>query len=115
MAIGFTPIIPMNPVQPNPDARFQRFGTNESHLFGKPLLADFVAPKAPNSPVQLPTVTSPPATQAPVHQPAVGNPWLGDSTVAKASMSSPGYSGQVGNRSGVQMTPQLGSKLDIKA
>jgi hypothetical protein len=38
MAIGTTPIIPLYRVQPDPNARFERFGLNDSQLFGKPLL-----------------------------------------------------------------------------
>ena len=38
MAIGTTPIIPLYRVQPDPNARFQRFGVNDSQLFGKPLV-----------------------------------------------------------------------------
>jgi hypothetical protein len=38
MAIGFAPIIPLDRVVPDPNARFQRFGVDETELFGKPLL-----------------------------------------------------------------------------
>lgn len=38
MGIGFSPLIPLYRVQPNPDERFQRFGVNGSQLYGKPIL-----------------------------------------------------------------------------
>ena len=38
MAIGMTPLIPLDRVVPVPDARLQRFGVNNSLLFGKPLV-----------------------------------------------------------------------------
>jgi len=38
MAIGQVPLIPLYRVQPDPDARLQHFGPNNSQLFGKPLL-----------------------------------------------------------------------------
>lgn len=38
MAVGAVPLIPLYRVQPTPDARLQRFGVNDSQLFGKPLL-----------------------------------------------------------------------------
>ena len=38
MAIGFAPIIPLDRVVPDPNVRFQRFGVNDTQLFGKPLL-----------------------------------------------------------------------------
>jgi hypothetical protein len=43
MPIGALPTIPLYRVQPNPDARFQRFGLNDSQLYGKPM-AEFSAP-----------------------------------------------------------------------
>jgi len=38
MAIGFPPIIPLDRVVPDPNARFQRFGIGDTQLFGRPLL-----------------------------------------------------------------------------
>lgn len=38
MTIGATPLIPLYRVQPIPDARLQRFGVNNTQLFGKPLV-----------------------------------------------------------------------------
>ena len=114
MAIGFTPIIPMNPIQANPDARFQRFGTNDSQLFGKPMLTGSVAPKTQSPQVQLPAVTPPATAQAPVHKlPEVGS-LTGEGLFAKTSVSPFGHLGQAGNQSGMQKTPQPGSQLDIK-
>ncbi len=37
MAIASTPLIPLNQVQADPQARFQRFGVNDARLFGKPI------------------------------------------------------------------------------
>jgi hypothetical protein len=67
MAIGFSPIIPLDRVVPDPDARFQRFGVNDTQLFGKPLLA-----AEPNYRPSLPTwAMSSPAT-GPVQAPSAG-------------------------------------------
>lgn len=38
MAIGMSSLIPLYRVQPDPEARFQRFGVNDSQLFGKALV-----------------------------------------------------------------------------
>jgi hypothetical protein len=37
MAIGFPPLIPLDRVVPDPNARFERFGEDDTELFGKPL------------------------------------------------------------------------------
>jgi len=115
MAVGFTPIIPMNPIQTNPDARFQRFGTNESQLFGKPMLAGFVAPKVQTSQVQLTAVTPSATNLTPMYKlPEVG-PGAGEGLFVKASVSPLSHMGQASNQSGLQKTPQPGSYLDVKA
>jgi hypothetical protein len=68
MAIGAIPTIPLYRVQSNPDARFQRFGLNDSQLFGKPM-ADFTVPAV--RPAQVPR-TQPRPEEAPVRsQPIV--------------------------------------------
>jgi len=38
MAIGMTPLIPLDRVIADPAARFERFGVNNDQLFGKPML-----------------------------------------------------------------------------
>ena len=38
MAIGMTPLTPLHSVLTDPEARFQRFGSNGSQLYGKPLV-----------------------------------------------------------------------------
>jgi hypothetical protein len=38
MAIGMTPLIPLDRVIPDPAARFERFGINNNQLFGKPMV-----------------------------------------------------------------------------
>jgi hypothetical protein len=38
MALGMTPLIPLNRVVPDPNARFERFGQNNDQLFGKPMI-----------------------------------------------------------------------------
>jgi len=38
MTIGMTPLTPLHPVLTDPEARFQRFGSNGSQLYGKPLV-----------------------------------------------------------------------------
>ncbi len=39
MALGMTPLIPLNRVVPDPNARFERFGQNDAQLFGKPMIS----------------------------------------------------------------------------
>jgi hypothetical protein len=53
MAISSAPLIPLYRVQPLPDARLQRFGVNDSQLFGKPMI-QIAAPES--KPVQSPRV-----------------------------------------------------------
>jgi hypothetical protein len=53
MAIATAPISPLYRVQTDPAARFQRFGANDSQLFGKPLLK---APEGRPSQTQATTV-----------------------------------------------------------
>jgi hypothetical protein len=38
MAIGMTPLIPLDRVIADPAARFERFGVNNDQLFGKPMV-----------------------------------------------------------------------------
>lgn len=38
MSIGMTPLTPLHRVLADPEARFQRFGSNDSQLFGKALV-----------------------------------------------------------------------------
>ncbi len=38
MAIGMTPLIPLDRVIADPAARFERFGVNNNQLFGKPMV-----------------------------------------------------------------------------
>lgn len=38
MAVGMAALIPLYRVQPDPNARFQRFGVNDTQLFGKPMI-----------------------------------------------------------------------------
>jgi hypothetical protein len=38
MAIGMTPLIPLDRVIADPAARFERFGINNNQLFGKPMV-----------------------------------------------------------------------------
>lgn len=39
MAIGMPSLIPLYRVQPDPEARFQRFGANDVQLFGKAMVS----------------------------------------------------------------------------
>lgn len=38
MGIGQSPLIPLYRLQPDPEARLQRFGVQDAQLFGKPLV-----------------------------------------------------------------------------
>lgn len=50
MAVGMTPLIPLYRVQPDPEARFKRFGSNGSQLIGKPLIEPSQEAKPARSP-----------------------------------------------------------------
>ncbi len=114
MALSSMPIIPMNRIQPDPEARFQRFGANNGQLYGKPMV-DLVAPKAQASPTQ-PAVISRTATEqtavqsAPEDRRGAG---VGQGPVPVKV--SPGYSGEAGNPAGAGIVPQPGSYLNTKA
>lgn len=54
MAIGTTPLIPLNRVLADPEARFLRFGVNDSQLFGKPLVSFPTQPRPPEPPTKPP-------------------------------------------------------------
>ncbi len=114
MALGSMPIIPMNRIQPDPEARFQRFGANASRLYGKPMV-DLVAPKVQTAPSQ--------PTMAPRHDPAQtavpsapeGRRGAGIGQAPSPLEASPGYSGQAGNPAGTGIVPQPGAYLNTKA
>lgn len=50
MPIGPAPLIPLHRVIPDPEARFQRFGVNDSQLIGKPILSLPAPAKAEEDP-----------------------------------------------------------------
>ena len=86
MPLGTDPIIPLNRLVPNPDVRFQRFGLNDSRLFGQPLLA---------SGPRIPPAKPPEAALNPVRVEALAA----------------GYSA----RSETRTEPAAGSRLDLRA
>ena len=106
MAIGTTPIIPLNRFVPSPDARFQRFGVNDTQLFGKPVV-DLAAPKVrtPQPPTSLPHAT------AQAHEAAGSKGGAG----AEPSTSALGYSAKAGNQPGTGAAPKVGTLLNTKA
>lgn len=86
MAIGMTPLIPLDRVIADPAARFERFGVNNGQLFGKPMVTLGglstlpVAPRAiPATPKAeaAPAPASPTADQQPVLAKWAGNPGTG--------------------------------------
>lgn len=106
MAIGAVPLIPMYRVQTNPDARFQRFGLNDSQLYGKPMIS-FTAPEArPAHPV----VAQPQAKELAVRS---------QQGVATKPVEVPewatGYTGWSGAPSAADATAKPGALLDVKA
>jgi len=95
MPLDTDPIIPLNRLVPNPDVRFQRFGLNDSRLFGQPLLASGprIPPAAPNG------------AAAPAKPPeAALNPVRVEALAA-------GYSA----RSETRTEPAAGSRVDLRA
>lgn len=120
MAIGAIPLIPLHRVLPSPDARLQRFGLNDSQLFGKPLVT-LTVPEARPSQLQrkVPhTVVEPIQSQGtPISQQGLGVDKL-QLAVSAAPEGVTRYTGQAGNPSGTGgtgTTPKPGTYLNLKA
>jgi hypothetical protein len=83
MAIGMTPLIPLNRIIPDPAARFERFGVNNDQLFGKPMITFGglstlpAAPRAAAKPEAAPAQASPAADQRPALAKWAGSPGAG--------------------------------------
>jgi hypothetical protein len=112
MALGMTPIIPLNQVLPNPEARFQRFGLNDSKLVGTPVvqLASSRASAAP----ELPAVRR---ASTPLSGPAdeIGNPSAAETRAVDAGPSrTAGYT-VLGTLQVGGSTPGPGMHLNLKA
>lgn len=117
MALGMAPLIPLNRVVPTPDARFQRFGVNDSELFGTPIL-DLNTPGLVPAPRK---VERPARESAPQAAAAAGARKSGAKAPEKASRTQGpptpeppvGYDG----RTGVARTPSAsfrpGAYLDL--
>ena len=117
MAIGAVPLTPLYPVLANPDARFQRFGLNESKLEGKPMLdlmTSEVRPTPPQQMVSRPTVPHRQTMEVPAAkpEPAVAEP--------RAAVSAPqewtsGYTAKAGSISETGTGAKPGSYVNLKA
>lgn len=117
MAIGAMPLTPLYPVQANPDARFQRFGLNDSKLEGKPLLdltPSEVRPAPPQRTVARPAVQhrSTMETPAAKSEPAMAEPRAADSA---AQDWATGYSVKAGSISETGTGAKPGSYVNLKA
>ena len=112
MTVGAVPSIPLYRVQPNPEARFQRFGINDSQLFGKPM----VRAAAPESRPLQPPRGSPRIVASPLHtQDLEDRPKAGldpQTTNLEASLT---YTPGPGTKSASAVSPRIGSQLDVKA
>ena len=114
MAIGTASIIPLNRIAADPSARFQRFGQNDSQLFGKSL------DLAPQTQVtQMARLSSQPQeTQAsdqvtPAgHVPLAGQSGLTASVPPSTAWT---YAGRSISAAGSGSTPKPGSYLNVKA
>lgn len=95
MNLAGSPLIPLYQVQADPDARFQRFGRNDSQLFGKPINAELQAPRRAAEP-------------APAREKAVAGREDAPAIVKPARYGASGHSEPA------QATP-LGSSLDLEA
>ena len=114
MAIGATPLLPLYRVQPDPNARFQRFGLNDSQLHGKPMVETVTASPSsePKRAVARTTSAKVKVQETPEVKQGVG------AEKAKTALSTtpelaPNYSGRTGTAAGT--TPEPGSKLNVKA
>jgi len=107
------PSIPMNRIQPDPEARFQRFGANNSQLYGKPMVGP-VTPKAQTSQSQ-PTVVSRTTLHRPPYRALLRVvEELGLAKFHCPRKWSPGYSRQAETHAGTVIVPQ-GFLSDTKA
>jgi len=114
MAIGTTPIIPLYRVQPDPNARFQRFGVNDSQLFGKPLVETAPAARAAQPRPVVATATKAQAQEVPgaTHAAAEALQGLGkQQTVSPALNTSAAYTGTGGKPT----ESKPGSSLNLMA
>lgn len=116
MAVGMTPIIPLYRVQPDPDARFQRFGVNDSQFVGKPMVT-FATEARLSQPQQ--TVTRTPTPAAQQQETLEGNRGAGVEQSRALGSTAPeptyGYSGRSGTSLGTGASPKPGSYLELKA
>jgi len=115
MAIGMTPLIPLDRVVPVPDARLQRFGVNNSQLFGKPMVT-FGAGLL-DQPAETIRET-PRAEAAPKVDSGIGaasGTGPAEPAVAAAPALASGYSKWTGSGSGTGAAPAAGSLVDLKA
>ena len=71
MAIGMTPLIPLDRVIADPAARFERFGINNNQLFGKPMVT---FGGLTTLPMATRTVTATPKAEAAPTPPGPGAP-----------------------------------------
>lgn len=94
------PLFPLYPVQRSPEARFERFGQNDSQLFGKPLLQLASKERARTQALTSTAAEPPKALGARVQRPIVAE-------------AAPTYGGPFGFRKPAS-TPRLGSQLDLQ-
>lgn len=117
MAVGMTPLIPLYRVQSDPDARFQRFGMNESQLIGKPMVN--LGPESlPSQPQRTALRTATTHTQ-PQEEVLEGNRGVRAGRTqpfgSAVAESASGYSRWAGNPLGTWTSTKLGSYLELKA
>lgn len=97
MTLGAIPTIPLYRVQPNPDARFQRFGLNDAQLYGKPM-AEFSAPavrpaqapRIPTRPEETPVRSQSIVIAKPLETPATAVNYSSRSTNQPGTAAQPG-------------------------
>ncbi len=106
MAIGASPIIPLHRVLADPEARFQRFGLNDSQLFGKPLVNLASPSKRTVAQEARPEETLKKTRGLEAEPSAQG---------ALAPELAPTYSGQAETQTGLASVPKAGSYVNLKA
>jgi len=113
MTVGAVPLFPLYRVQPTPEARLQRFGVNDSQLFGKAMLRVTVPE---SQPAQAPQVgTRARANAIPTQDALDGRRQARLDPPTHRLESSPTYVAQPGVKSVVNSTPKPGTQLDVKA
>ena len=111
MTVGLVPLIPLYRVQANPEARFQRFGINDSQLFGKPMVQ---VTAQEHQPAQPPRVDHRSASSLQSQDQIETRAMTGQEQSRSIQEAYP-YTQGAGAKPTSARSPKVGSQLDVKA